>query len=132
MGVRDVAKFKVGDRVRVGQKARMSAGDTISGVVRGCIGIIEGFGFRADYEEEADVVYVRFDREIRSGTDLNPDGTYQMWKWQLEHVDASCAAFHAYTAACEQFEAAELALEKAKAAVQDARLKLRDALDGET
>lgn len=44
-------------------------------------------------------------------------------------VDACIAA---YTAACEQFEAAELALEKAKAAVQDARLNLRDALDGET
>lgn len=43
---------------------------------------------------------------------------------------AECMAL--YTAACEQFEAAELALEKAKAAVQDARLNLRDALDGET
>lgn len=44
-------------------------------------------------------------------------------------VDQAVSDYHS---ACEQFEAAELDLEKAKAAVQDARLNLRDALDGET
>lgn len=48
------------------------------------------------------------------------------------NTSATARTIAAYTTACEQFEAAQLALEKAKAAVQDARLNLRDALDGET
>lgn len=52
--------------------------------------------------------------------------------WDLMPPDRSVEQHAAlYTAACEQFEAAQLALEKAKQAVADARLNLCDALDGE-
>ncbi len=109
----------------------MSDNDISSGVTRGCVGTVNGFGAKAACGEETDVVYVRFDHEVRSGLNLNEDGTYQMWRHQIEPVDATSAAIDAYQQACTDFEAAQLALEKAKAAVQDARLNLRDALDGE-
>lgn len=74
---------------------------------------------------------------ISRNNHFSEDGRFAVGssEWDLldpVKVSATAAAIALYTAACEQFEAAQLAVEKAKAAVQDARLNLRDALDGET
>lgn len=67
---------------------------------------------------------------------------FEEFSWRFPEASLGLSvsdSVEAYTAACEHFEheqallfAQEMALEKAKAAVQDARLNLRDALDGET
>jgi len=63
----------------------------------------------------------QFEEDFSSDDDLVPNTAYSV----TDAIDA-------YQQACTDFEAAQLALEKAKAAVQDARLNLRDALDGES
>jgi len=108
-------------------------GDIKVGVYTGALAWVVGFGYKSPIVGE-DVVYVKFDHAVGVGLDTNADGSYQMWTKTLDLVIgvSVSAAIDAYQQACTDFEAAQLALEKAKAAVQDARLNLRDALDGES
>lgn len=112
-----MTKFKVGDRVRrIGDECFVPVG-TLGKVILEST-IVDSV--TVEWEWHGDI------------SDYSPA---QQCQW-LELVPAEPlvveTCIKAYTAACEQFEAADLALEKAKAAVQDARLNLRDALDGET
>lgn len=117
--VNDVTKFKVGDRVRVVRKVESAKGwkniwawdmDDLVGR-EGTVSAIAPTGI---YFKEFDF---GFPKEALA---LVP---------MVLTVDAAIAS---YTLACEQFETAELEVERAKAAVRDARLVLRDALDGES
>lgn len=121
-----MAKFKVGDRVRCVM-------DSHRQVPVGSLGTVM---------EEDTVPYVKWDGGLTFRNSMGNEGEYALLESELEFICGAltvdtCIAL--YRGACEQFElaqsvlaGAELALEKAKAAVQDARLNLRDALDGET
>lgn len=104
-----MAKFKVGDRV----KMRLDGA--------------EGTVFKVD-----DDVWVNLDNGYSNPRHWTEAGATVC----LFHIGGApvtvAEAIDAYQQACTDFEAAQLAVEKAKAAVQDARLNLRDALDGET
>lgn len=111
-----MAKFKGGDRVRrIGDDCYVPVG-TLGKVIK-CSLI--GDAVTIEWEWHGDI----------SG--YSPAQQYQWLELMPAEPLAVEICIKAYTAACEQFEAAELALEKAKAAVQDARLNLRDTLDGE-
>lgn len=114
-----MAKFKVGDRVRVIDKNHPEYGKV--GV---CI-------------EDATSPWVAFDSPTEyGGSTSHRDGWVAghmdcLDSHQLRTVASVSAAIAAYTRACEAFEASQLQVEKAKQDVVDARLNLRDALDGE-
>jgi hypothetical protein len=110
-----MAKFKVGDRVkRVG---------TTCYVPLGVLGtVVEEF--------EGGRILARWD--WRDDESAYPLEKQEKWLELVAQAKPSLnEAIDAYQQACTDFEAAQLALEKAKGAVQDARLNLRDALDGE-
>lgn len=119
-----MAKFKIGDRVRVIEFKEQEWGNTGTVI------------------EVSTNPWVCFDKPTRYGGDPNPRNGWKagfmdcMSDDRLELVSAGelsvPVAIDAYQQACTDFEAAQLAVEKAKAAVQDARLNLRDALDGES
>lgn len=127
-----MAKFNVGDRVSI---ARIDSADEGLGLRLGQIGKVVSLCDEAS--RNFGTVYVDLDEELPEVHQVVSDGRWRAYENQLQiaaligpvNVGEAIAA---YTSACEQFEAAELALEKAKASVQDARLNLRDALDGET
>jgi hypothetical protein len=106
--VSDVTHFKVGDRVKCMDPLYSTFGKE---------GIVQGAG--------ESLVLVKAD---------GYDGTLPYDPHEVEAVPVAPkvdSAISLYALACERYEAAQLELDRAKDAVRDARLALRDALDGE-
>jgi hypothetical protein len=112
-----VSKFRVGDRVRrIGSECFVPVG-TFGTVITPA---------RSDGSITIEWEWC----EDKSSYDLQ-----QQSQW-LELVPPSACptvemAISLYTLACERYEAAQLELDRAKDAVRDARLALRDALDAD-
>lgn len=118
--------YEKGDRVRVVQLDPRDIGLPVKVGDVGTIGKV--------VNNDLFLFLIKFDQVLPNDHACVTAGMWRGLGMQIELFTPATLdeAIDAYQQACTGFEAAQLALEKAKAAVQDARLNLRDALDGET
>ena len=113
--------FKVGERVRI-KSRRFDTGK----VIHPSEATHSGRNFQPE-----DYVFIRYDGGHGFGSETG--GWLPKNIERIEPVTLTVdSAVSLYTLACERYEAAQLELDRAKDAVRDARIALRDALDGET